>query len=48
MSATAEEKQYKLDSLKWLVIIALTATAIYGNYYFAAESLSIQSDSLAY
>lgn len=39
MSATAEEKQYKLDSLKWLIILALTATAIYGNYYFAAESL---------
>ena len=38
MSATAEEKQYKLDSLKWLVIIALTTSAIYGNYYFAAES----------
>ena len=38
MSATAEEKKYKLDSLKWLVIIALTTSAIYGNYYFAAES----------
>jgi len=38
MSATAEEKQYKLDSLKWLVIIAITTSAIYGNYYFAAES----------
>jgi preprotein translocase subunit SecE len=39
MSATTEESQYKLDSLKWLVIVILTASAIYGNYYFAAESL---------
>jgi len=39
MSATTEEKQYRLDSLKWLVIAMLVAGAVYGNYYFSAESL---------
>lgn len=39
MSATTEEKQYRLDSLKWLVVAMLVAGAVYGNYYFSAESL---------
>ena len=39
MSATTEEKQYRLDSLKWLVVAVLVAGAVYGNYYFSTESL---------
>ena len=39
MSATTEEKQYRLDGLKWLVVAVLVAGAVYGNYYFSAESL---------
>lgn len=39
MNAATEEKQFKLDGLKWLVVVLLIAGAIYGNYYFSGESL---------
>ncbi|WP_297188774.1 preprotein translocase subunit SecE [uncultured Porticoccus sp.] len=39
MSSATEEKQYRLDGLKWLLVVLLVSAAIYGNYYFAAESL---------
>ena len=39
MSVVAEEKQYRLDWLKWLVVVALVAGAIYGNWYYSAESV---------
>ena len=39
MSAAAEEKQYRLDGLKWLVILQLVAGAIYANQYFSAEPI---------
>lgn len=39
MNATTEEKQYRLDNLKWLIVVSLTAGAIYGNHYFSEESL---------
>ncbi len=39
MSAAKEEKQFHLDGLKWLVVALLLGGAIYGNWYFAAESL---------
>ena len=39
MNATTEEKQYRLDSLKWSIVVSLTAGAIYGNHYFSEESL---------
>lgn len=39
MNATTEEKQFQLDGLKWLVVVLLIAGAVYGNYYFAEESL---------
>lgn len=29
----------KLDTVKWLVVAALVAAGIYGNSYFAAESI---------
>lgn len=29
----------RLDSLKWLVVVALCAVAVVGNQYFAAESI---------
>ena len=28
-----------LDSIKWVVVVAIVAAGIYGNSYFAAESL---------
>jgi preprotein translocase subunit SecE len=39
MTAAAEEKQYRLDELKWLVILLLVAGAIYANQYFSAEPI---------
>ena len=39
MTAAAEEKQYRLDGLKWLVILLLVGGAIYANQYFSAEPI---------
>mgnify|MGYP003328722528 CR=1 FL=1 len=39
MSVVTEEKQFRLDWLKWLVVAALVASAIYGNWYYSAESV---------
>ena len=39
MSDVIEEKQFHLDWLKWLVVVALVAGAIYGNWYYSAESV---------
>ena len=39
MTAAAEEKQYRLDGLKWLVVLLLVAGAIYANQYFSAEPI---------
>jgi len=39
MSEIVEEKQFHLDWLKWLVVAALVAGAIYGNWYYSAESV---------
>ena len=43
MNATTEEKQYKLDGLKWLVVVLLTAGAIYGN-----DNIILLEQSLLY
>jgi preprotein translocase subunit SecE len=39
MSDVIEEKQFHLDWLKWLIVAALVAGAIYGNWYYSAESV---------
>ncbi|MAT50503.1 MAG: preprotein translocase subunit SecE [Porticoccaceae bacterium] len=39
MSSAVEEKSYRLDGLKWVVVAVLLAGGIYGNYYFSAEPL---------
>ena len=39
MTAAAEAKQYRLDGLKWLVLLLLVAGAIYANQYFSAEPI---------
>ncbi len=39
MSAVAEEKQFRLDWLKWLVVLLVVGGAIYANWYFSAESV---------
>ena len=42
MSEKIEVASTKLDGLKWLVVVAITAAAIYANSYFAAESLLVR------
>ena len=37
MNAKTESKVSRLDSVKWLVVIALVALGVVGNQYFAAE-----------
>lgn len=41
MNAKAESGSTsgRLDSLKWLVVVALAAVAVVGNQYFSAESI---------
>jgi preprotein translocase subunit SecE len=39
MSVVTKEKQFRLDWLKWSVVVALIAAAIYGNWYYSAESV---------
>lgn len=33
------KSEYKLDSLKWLLVAALVAVGVWANSYFAAESV---------
>ena len=39
MNAKVEKESSGLDSLKWVVVIALVAAGVVGNHYFSAESL---------
>jgi len=39
MSVVSEDKQYRLDWLKWLVVIVVIGGGIYGNWYYSAESV---------
>lgn len=39
MNDRVKNTEYKLDSLKWIVVAALVAAGVYGNSYFAAESM---------
>ena len=38
MNAVAQDKEFRLDWLKWAVILVLGMAAIYGNWYYSAES----------
>lgn len=39
MTANTEEKVYRLDALKWLLVVAVVAAGIVGNSHFSAESI---------
>jgi preprotein translocase subunit SecE len=39
MSVVAEDKHYRFDWLKWLVVFIILGTSIYANWYFSAESI---------
>lgn len=46
MSSAADDKVYRLDSIKWLLVLAIVAGGIYGNWYFAAESVLYRAMAL--
>ena len=39
MNDKVKQSEYKLDSLKWVIVAVLVAAGVYGNSYFAAESM---------
>lgn len=39
MAEKSKAQQPKLDALKWVVVVAIVAAGVYGNSYFAAESI---------
>lgn len=39
MTANTEEKVYRLDTLKWLLVFAVIAAGVVGNSHFSAESI---------
>ena len=39
MTANTEEKVYRLDALKWLLLVAVVTAGVVGNSHFSAESV---------
>lgn len=39
MSSAAQEKSYRLDGPKWILILLLLAGGIYANYFYASQPL---------
>ncbi|WP_062058899.1 preprotein translocase subunit SecE [Cellvibrio sp. OA-2007] len=39
MTANTEEKVYRLDAIKWLLVVAIVAAGVVGNSHFSAESI---------
>ena len=46
MAERIEKDNSSLDMLKWAIVVAIIAAAVYGNSYFAAESLLIRTVGL--
>ncbi len=42
MSEKVDSQDSKLDWLKWAIVAAIVAAGVYGNSYFAAESLLLR------
>jgi preprotein translocase subunit SecE len=39
MNEKVKSTEYKMDTLKWVIVAALVAAGVYGNSYFAAGSM---------
>lgn len=39
MTAMTEEKVYRLDALKWALVVALVAAGVYGNSHYSDQSV---------
>lgn len=46
MSTKAETHDSRLDVLKWIVVAILVFVGVYGNHYFAAESVLYRAVAL--
>ncbi len=46
MTANTDEKVYRLDALKWILVIALVAAGVVGNSHFSAESVFFRALAL--
>ncbi len=46
MAERIEKDNSSLDMLKWAIVVSIIAAAVYGNSYFAAESLLIRTVGL--
>ncbi len=46
MSSAVEEKVFRLDSIKWLLVVAMVAGGIYGNWLYSAESVLYRAIAL--
>ncbi|MDB2553385.1 preprotein translocase subunit SecE [Gammaproteobacteria bacterium] len=46
MAEKIESSGTKLDGVKWLVVVAITAAAIYANSYFATQLLLVRVSGL--
>ena len=46
MGEKVENEDSSLDWIKWIVVAAIVAAAVYGNSYFATESLLIRTIGL--
>ncbi len=39
MSSATEEKVYRFDLIKWLLVVLLVAAGVYGNAYYSEQSV---------
>lgn len=39
MSAVTEEKVYRLDSVKWVIVALLVAVGVYGNSHYSDQAI---------
>jgi preprotein translocase subunit SecE len=48
MNSVVQEKEFRLDWLKWSFILALGVAAIYANWYYSAESALFRAIGLLF
>ena len=46
MNSNSEEKEYRLDFVKWIVILALVVLGVVGNSHFVAQPLYLRALAL--
>ncbi|TFH67122.1 preprotein translocase subunit SecE [Gammaproteobacteria bacterium LSUCC0057] len=46
MSSAVDNKEFRFDSIKWLLVLAIVAGGIYGNWYFAEQSVLYRAIAL--